>query len=393
MSPALVVGAYDVDAARRVGGGEQFDGGGAAGRRRPSPGSGLLGRARSFSTWLRKGTDRPLRSATTARVSSSARRRRRTAAPTRRGCSLWSPIAPAPSFARRSAYRPDLRPRSSDEFSAPYACSANRFMRPSHPCKPAGGPCSHFTPVEPLSHLRFRGPSRGTERGAAATTTARVALPAHPVTGSPVYVRRVPKSFRAATTRSERPPGPLSPSRSHLPWDGVGTRPGRSRRPARDPSTCRKGPGNRWPGHPAVVRICLVRQYVTTLARSGRLRTAEPRLGHFTRRPSRRRSPDARRSSSGRPRPVRAQGLLGVGEPGEVAPVVRPVRRPERDGDRLLLLVRAVQRVDITEVLDLRVPTSSDCALGVKPRRWRISFAGRPDADGHRDREDGRAGA
>ncbi len=103
-----------------------------------------LGRARSFSTWLRKGTDRPLRSATTARVRDSARRRRRTAAPTRRGCSLWSPIAPAPSLARRSDA---VSEASSDEFSAPYACSANRFMRLSHPRHTACDRTSQFWPV------------------------------------------------------------------------------------------------------------------------------------------------------------------------------------------------------------------------------------------------------
>ena len=92
----------------------------------------MLGRARSFSIWLRKGTDRPLRSATAARVSSSARRRRRTAAPTRRDCSLWSPIAPAPSSPVDPVPVPGSRRTASVELSAPYACSANRFPRPSH---------------------------------------------------------------------------------------------------------------------------------------------------------------------------------------------------------------------------------------------------------------------
>ncbi len=107
-----------------------------------------LGRARSFSIWLRNGTDRPLRSATTARVRSSARRRRRTAAPTRRGCSLWSPIAPAPSFAARPAPRAP-RPRRSSfaELSAPYACSANRFRRLPRRRRVRPLPTSQFAPA------------------------------------------------------------------------------------------------------------------------------------------------------------------------------------------------------------------------------------------------------
>lgn len=269
-------------------------------------------------------------------------------------------------------------------------------MRPSHPCKPAGGPCSHFTPVEPLSHLRSRGPSRGAEGVPSPRRPRRVARPARPVTGRQVYVRRVPKSSRAATTRSGRSPGSPSVSRSRGSWGGVADP--RAARP-----TCRRSSASGCSGRPMVVRILLVRQYVTTLARSGRLRTTEPRptaepsagarprtaWGYFTGAISTTipgcASIHCWTPSSSRPRPafrnacsrlispsgvmcqffsqpfsseyfpgkplvaccadlvLGAPGLLGVGEPGEVVPVVRPVRRPERDRDGLLLLVHAVQ--------------------------------------------------
>lgn len=119
----------------------------------------------------------------------------------------------------------------------------------------------------------------------------RVARPARPVTGRQVYVRRVPKSSRAATTRSGRSPGSPSVSRSRGPRSGVADP--RAARP-----TCRRSSASGRSGHPTVVRIFLVRQYVTTLARSGRLRTTEPR-------------PAAEPSAGARPRT--AWGLLHGG--------------------------------------------------------------------------------
>lgn len=265
----------------------------------------------------------------------------------------------------RMPTRPALIGRASpEEFSAPYACSANRFMRPSHPCKPAGGPCSHFTPVEPLSHLRFRGPltrhGRGSRRhdDCAGWPVRHTPSPDRRCTsgacrGRPAQPRHGPNGHRARCPRRE-----VICRGTELERTGNGVGDPRETRP---PAGRAPEIGGR--GHPVVVRICLVRQYVTTLARSERLRTAEPRLGHFTRGPSRRRSPDARRSSSGRPRPVR-------------------------------LLVRAVQPGRHRGGVGLEgADPPATVPSGVKPRCWRIPFAGHSDADGHRDREDGRAGA
>lgn len=94
----------------------------------------MLGRARSFSIWLRKGTDRPLRADTAARVRWSARRRLRTATPTRSGslASLSRSLSSEPSLSSMAGLPSPclVRRRTSASVSHRCAVSTLRSNRP-----------------------------------------------------------------------------------------------------------------------------------------------------------------------------------------------------------------------------------------------------------------------